>query len=131
MSLAMSKVSDEPASMSSTVSKPYSRLIHVTASKGKGIRQPPPQALAWEDAVESDDDNEGNSEDDDDCYDTTNHGYGHAPAEMVPYSNIQEIIPGLFIGDVTAAMDADLLKSRNITVVVAACELNLSWIKMI
>lgn len=40
--------------------------------------------------------------------------------EDVVYSNIQEIIDGLFIGDYTAAIDGELLKSKGITHVVAA-----------
>lgn len=38
------------------------------------------------------------------------------------YCNIQEIIPGLFIGDYTAAMDAKLLKEKDIKFIVAASE---------
>ena len=38
------------------------------------------------------------------------------------YQNIQEIIPGLFIGDYTAAIDGELLKSKGIKFVVAASE---------
>lgn len=44
------------------------------------------------------------------------------PMEDVIYQNIQEIIPGLYIGDYTAAIDGKLLKSRNITFVVAASQ---------
>lgn len=40
--------------------------------------------------------------------------------EPVIYQNIQEIIPGLFIGDYTAAIDGKLLKSKDISFVVAA-----------
>lgn len=109
MSLTMSKVTDEPAS--------YTRVARLT-STGDGReaarrRQPVAQTLTWDDTAVSDD------EEDDDG---TAYGYGHAPAEQVPYSNIQEIIPGLFIGDVTAAMDHALLKSKNITVIIAASE---------
>lgn len=108
MSLTMSKVTDEPAT--------YTRIAHLTStgdgSEREPRRHPVPQVLTWDDTAVSDD------EDDDDA----GHGYGHAPAEQVPYSNIQEIIPGLFIGDVTAAMDHALLKSKNITVIIAASE---------
>lgn len=108
MSLTMSKVTDEPSAL------PYTRIAHLT-STGDGRdaerrRQAIAQTLTWDDTAVSDDE-----EDDDAAY-----GYGHAPAEEVPYSNIQEIIPGLFIGDVTAAMDHALLKSKNITVIIAA-----------
>lgn len=105
----MSKVTDEPPS--------YTRIAHLTSTgdgrEGERRRQPMAQTLAWADTAVSDD------EEDDDA---TGYGYGHAPAEQVPYSNIQEIIPGLFIGDVTAAMDHTLLKSKNITVIIAASE---------
>lgn len=40
--------------------------------------------------------------------------------EDVIYTNIQQIIPGLFIGDYTAAMDKELLKEKEITFIVAA-----------
>jgi hypothetical protein len=110
MSLTMSKLTDEPPSS-------YTRIAHLTSTgdgrEGGRRRQPMPQTLAWEDTAVSDDD-------DDEDDDATGYGYGHAPAEQVPYSNIQEIIPGLFIGDVTAAMDHALLKSKNITVIIAA-----------
>ena len=46
-------------------------------------------------------------------------------AEEVVYSNIQEIIPGLFIGDYTAAIDGQLLKQKAIRCVVAASTLPL------
>lgn len=105
----MSKLSDESPS--------YTRIAHLTSSGdgregGQRKRQPLPQTLAWDDTAVSDEDED---DDDDGAY-----GYGHAPAEEVPYSNIQEIIPGMFIGDVTAAMDHELLKSKNITVIIAA-----------
>lgn len=107
----MSKLTDEPGS--------YTRIAHLT-STGDGRqgaaqrrRQQAPPVLTWDDTAVSDEE-----EDDDD--DAGPYGYGHAPAEEVPYSNIQEIIPGLFIGDVTAAMDHELLKSKNITVIIAA-----------
>lgn len=107
MSLTMSKLTDEPPS--------YTRIAHLTSTGDgrdrKRLGQPVPQSLTWDDVAVSDDE----EEDDDAAY-----GYGHAPAEQVPYSNIQEIIPGLFIGDVTAAMDHELLKSKNITVIIAA-----------
>lgn len=105
----MSKLTDEPAS--------YTRIAHLTSTgdgrEGAHRRQPVAQTLTWDDTAVSDEE----EEDDDAAY-----GYGHAPAEQVPYSNIQEIIPGLFIGDVTAAMDHALLKSKNITVIIAASE---------
>lgn len=43
--------------------------------------------------------------------------------QQVAYCNHQEIVPGLFIGDYTAAMDGKLLKEKNITFVVAASKL--------
>lgn len=42
--------------------------------------------------------------------------------EYQVYQNIQEIVPGLFIGDYTAAIDGELLKSKGIKFVVAASE---------
>ena len=113
MSLTMSKLTDESPS--------YTRVARLTTT-GDGReaaqaqvqrrRQQAPITLTWDDTAVSDED-----EDDEE---TGPYGYGHAPAEEVPYSNIQEIIPGLFIGDVTAAMDHELLKSKNITVIIAA-----------
>ena len=45
------------------------------------------------------------------------------------YQNIQEIIPGLFIGDYTAAIDGELLRSKGIQFVVAASECGpLRWL---
>ena len=52
--------------------------------------------------------------------DGSDHYMGEQESEEIVYQNIQEIIPGLFIGDYTAAIDGELLKQKNIQCVVAA-----------
>jgi hypothetical protein len=110
----MSKVTEEPTTYTG---RRFTKVAHLTSS-GDGSerkRHPPgPPVLSWADTAVS--------QEEDEAVDDTGYGYGHAPAETVPYLNIQEIIPGLFIGDVTAAMDNKLLKEKNITVIIAASE---------
>lgn len=53
--------------------------------------------------------------------DGSDHYTGERENEQI-YCNIQQIIPGLFIGDYTAALDGALLREKGISFIVAASE---------
>jgi len=102
MSLTMSKVSDETYKQEGGYEQEWLRRTM--------------QAQQMEE-----DSNKGESGANSDTVALTSEGDGSdREPEAVVYCNIQEIVPGLFIGDYTAAIDGQLLKEKNITFVVAA-----------
>jgi hypothetical protein len=96
MALKMSRISDDELYEQMTRGQVEERIAHLT-SEGDGSERR--TIVATPQAMEED-----------------------REPEPVIYQNIQEIIPGLFIGDYTAAIDGKLLKSKDISFVVAASQ---------
>lgn len=92
MALQMSRISDDELFAGMSSEQVAQRIAHLTAESQDGDAQP-----------------------------TTTSTVVEEPQEYI-YQNIQQIIPGLFIGDYTAAIDGKLLKSKDITFVVAASQ---------